>query len=717
MLKKRIPLYLFILFLPLLVYGQEAGVGDTYIEQIEKYISTSNIDSAKYLINKIEHSKGFKPHSLVSSKLNYYKGKMELGKGNYAEAALFYETAYNTEYEDLDCFKQQILYDILTTKYAHDATFDAIDYISNHSSLLALSSKCKAYYYISIGDYFRKSVDDNQLAEEYYLLAIDIAEHEEFQELLYKAYTGLRELKYASDDRVAEFEVCEKLLELAEALQDSAKITSTLYKLALSYTDFGMYGKATKVFFSLIPYYKSRNDFIKLAYLYNEIGSIEGANVLNNHSDAVDAYKKAIELMNKVETKIPNGNRAAPYVNLGHEYFMNERYNKAYDSYSRAYEIAVEEDAPFAPLILSSLGDVESLLGLYQKADQTFEDLLNNEKDLNLPVQSMLVAIYVDYASHLLRQGSNISKAGAYCKKAMDMAVENDYSDEVKGSCYECLYKFYMEIGDFEKATIEQQNFHEVQLKNMEAKNVETMKTVQLKNQIIENQEKNELRVKNIQAAADLKDQKLLNRLYIFAFIIILLSFSGIFLWINAKKNIEIKKITLEKNEHLKELNHVLENSNVELQAVNELISSQKQKIEAELKSKLLFILDRNSMIEKLEAELNEIDIDFALKRKLKKILNTNKGEDKWEKIEEEYLGTHQDFIEIISQRYPQITANNLKLCILIKLGLSNKEIAQLRYITTNSVKVARSRLRKKLGVETDVTLYTFLNTIGNTKS
>ena len=214
-----------------------------------------------------------------------------------------------------------------------------------------------------------------------------------------------------------------------------------------------------------------------------------------------------------------------------------------------------------------------------------------------------------------------------------------------------------------------------------------------------------------------MKDQKLLNRLYIFAFIIILLSFSGIFLWINAKKNIEIKKITLEKNEHLKELNHVLENSNVELQAVNELISSQKQKIEAELKSKLLFILDRNSMIEKLEAELNEIDIDFALKRKLKKILNTNKGEDKWEKIEEEYLGTHQDFIEIISQRYPQITANNLKLCILIKLGLSNKEIAQLRYITTNSVKVARSRLRKKLGVETDVTLYTFLNTIGNTKS
>lgn len=53
-----------------------------------------------------------------------------------------------------------------------------------------------------------------------------------------------------------------------------------------------------------------------------------------------------------------------------------------------------------------------------------------------------------------------------------------------------------------------------------------------------------------------------------------------------------------------------------------------------------------------------------------------------------------------------------MRLCAYIKIGFDSKEIADLLNIKPSSVYISRSRLRKKLNIETDEDLHSYLNSI-----
>lgn len=57
-------------------------------------------------------------------------------------------------------------------------------------------------------------------------------------------------------------------------------------------------------------------------------------------------------------------------------------------------------------------------------------------------------------------------------------------------------------------------------------------------------------------------------------------------------------------------------------------------------------------------------------------------------------------FQHLLKLRYPTLTAYDLRLCTYLKSNLSTKEIATLLNITPDSVKKAKHRLRKKLGMD-----------------
>lgn len=72
----------------------------------------------------------------------------------------------------------------------------------------------------------------------------------------------------------------------------------------------------------------------------------------------------------------------------------------------------------------------------------------------------------------------------------------------------------------------------------------------------------------------------------------------------------------------------------------------------------------------------------------------------------------HLNFYERLEQRYPTLTVNERQLCALLRMGLSNPEITAITQRTLNSVHAAKSRLRKKLGVELDEELQGVLNAL-----
>lgn len=69
----------------------------------------------------------------------------------------------------------------------------------------------------------------------------------------------------------------------------------------------------------------------------------------------------------------------------------------------------------------------------------------------------------------------------------------------------------------------------------------------------------------------------------------------------------------------------------------------------------------------------------------------------------------YPSFSQSLKKTCPNISANELKLCALIRLNLTSKEIGQLLNITQDSVNKARYRLRKKLGLTSNDDIFTAL--------
>ena len=82
---------------------------------------------------------------------------------------------------------------------------------------------------------------------------------------------------------------------------------------------------------------------------------------------------------------------------------------------------------------------------------------------------------------------------------------------------------------------------------------------------------------------------------------------------------------------------------------------------------------------------------------------------DNWQRFQLSFEAVHSGFIQTLSEAHPELSPAEAKLSIFLKLGMNTKDIANLLYLTPESVKVARSRLRKKLGLSLSHNLHSYL--------
>lgn len=83
-----------------------------------------------------------------------------------------------------------------------------------------------------------------------------------------------------------------------------------------------------------------------------------------------------------------------------------------------------------------------------------------------------------------------------------------------------------------------------------------------------------------------------------------------------------------------------------------------------------------------------------------------------WNNFKSDFNSLHPDFARNLIKTHNDLTPTEIDICKMIRIGLSNKELASLMCVTPESMRVSRSRLRKKLRLETVRNLQTYLNTI-----
>jgi DNA-binding CsgD family transcriptional regulator len=80
-----------------------------------------------------------------------------------------------------------------------------------------------------------------------------------------------------------------------------------------------------------------------------------------------------------------------------------------------------------------------------------------------------------------------------------------------------------------------------------------------------------------------------------------------------------------------------------------------------------------------------------------------------WDTFNERFQELHQDFLRTLAQRFPTLTQGELRICALLKINLSTKEIASILRVSVRTVEDHRNNIRKKLGLTSKDNFATFL--------
>jgi len=132
-----------------------------------------------------------------------------------------------------------------------------------------------------------------------------------------------------------------------------------------------------------------------------------------------------------------------------------------------------------------------------------------------------------------------------------------------------------------------------------------------------------------------------------------------------------------------------------------------------------LSIIQKNEMLEKIRRKITKYSSQYEFQscsRELIELdllvfetLQLDKDRDTLKIFIEK---SNRDFYSKLNSKFPNLTSNEQRLCTLLRLNLSSKEIANIQNITEKSVEMNRYRLRKKIQIPSSESLTEYIKSI-----
>ena len=205
-------------------------------------------------------------------------------------------------------------------------------------------------------------------------------------------------------------------------------------------------------------------------------------------------------------------------------------------------------------------------------------------------------------------------------------------------------------------------------------------------------------------------------------FYVLLFAAALYFLYRLQDKKFKLQQVKYEEEQKRLLYIHELERNKTE----SELIALGNEKLEAEinfknseLASSAMHLVKKGELLTKIKSELLQVMKGIenpkatADVKKMLKSLNEDDNMDKeWEHFSKHFDKVQSDFLVALKEKHPGITGNELKLSAYLRMNLSTKEIAQLMNISVRGVEISRYRLRKKLLLASETSLFDYLISI-----
>ncbi len=482
----------------------------------------------------------------------------------------------------------------------------------------------------------------------------------------------------------------EKTLEASERLDYVKGIAEAKKITGLSHWIQSNYEPALEALFSAYNSYESIEDNHGIAKVNNNIGIVY--NRLGQLEKALSYFNEALSIYENISD---DKNLAATLNNIGVTYRQLDKPDSSLIYYNKSLNIrrkindqkGISASYNNIALIHYRHFDNPALaIDYYSKALKIKEEL----NDLYGLSNTYLNLVNIHY------EAGNLQEAQTLAEKGISLADSVGSKRLLRYHAYR-LYEIASDLKQFDKAISLLKKYYNARIEELNESNSDEIAKLELKHELDQktnelSQARQELELSEARAALAAQRRNLLIATIIF---IVIVGFVFV-RWLIARNS--LTKTQLE-NSRLKES---------ELQRELDLKTKQ-------VTSYALNFIQKNELIADLNAKINEIKerSDDSTARELNKmnriVNNSLKIDQDWENFKLMFEEIHDDFFGKLKSQYPGLGNSEYKLCALLRLNLSVKEAAQILGISSNSVKTARYRLRRKFELKREENLVDFL--------
>jgi tetratricopeptide (TPR) repeat protein len=416
--------------------------------------------------------------------------------------------------------------------------------------------------------------------------------------------------------------------------------------------------------------------------------------------------KIALHTLQETGDKLGEG---GAWAHLGNAYFNEGNMDSSYACNIKALNIYREVGGEHGiSQCLSNLGDIMMEKDQYQAAKKYYEESIQlrrtNEDAYGMAISlTGLANVYYvlgkpDLAEQYYDSALTISKSIGTIVRT--------------GEVYAAMAQFQASQGNYKKAFEALQNYSAIEDTVYNQERLKVVNELNAKYETEKTQRELEIQKGKVNIL------KRANNLFVFsivalAVILVLLILLGI-TWrkrtaLQNQKNLEIaEKNRLLAESHQKATQAELERAKLE----QEKMMAELQYKKKELTQLALHINQQNDFMESLKNNLKDATSTpevKSLERELDAKINLDKQR---EDFDMNIDLINEDFYRKLMERFPQLTENDKKLCAMLRLNLSSKEIAAIQNISSKSVDMNRYRLRKKLGLNNEDDIVKFLSDI-----
>ncbi|MCB2218775.1 MAG: hypothetical protein KQI35_00160 [Bacteroidetes bacterium] len=489
-----------------------------------------------------------------------------------------------------------------------------------------------------------------------------------------------------SDIKMAE-KFAHKAMVMSESLGYMEGLAKSKYQLALLFKD-SDFKIAETLTLEALEHCQIMNDSILIGKIYNTIGNLKDN--VNESNNAEIYYNRAIEIF----TLTGNDSlKAKVYNNLGILYDNREYYDTAQYFFKNASAINKQKK--------NELGLAINYLNLgysYIISGNSAEGLkylnLSEEIALSNDYKRLLTYIYNDYAEYYQSIDDN-KQAIFFAQKGLKIARENNNRLQERYAL-QLLKDVYVEAKNIEKAFESAEELINVNDSINQNKKLKEIDLLEMRYAF--EQERTQQQYQRELLKAKLKQKELT---------VVLISVgTGLII---------VALVLLYILQHNRIRRKVLEQKAIQLE--KEKLEQQLEFKNKELTTNVMYLIKKNEFISDIVNKFKSKDLedlnqkDKAIKQIIKE-MERSISKDSWEDFEVRFQEVHVNFYKKLSEQFPDLTANELRLSAFLRLNMTSKEIAGITYQSIDSLKAARYRLRKKLGITREDNLVAFLTRI-----